>query len=59
MRMRKKKNLSSRMEACQANWITQPAALRGRWRDLFPTAREVRVEDASLWARRRQNRMCC
>jgi len=44
MRMRKKKNLHSRMEACRVNWIEEPAAYRGHWRDLCPTAREIRVE---------------
>ncbi len=44
MRMRKKKNLQPRMEACQALWITDPFAYKGRWRELFPQAREIRVE---------------
>ncbi|MBE6989638.1 MAG: tRNA (guanosine(46)-N7)-methyltransferase TrmB [Ruminococcaceae bacterium] len=44
MRMRKKKNLVPRMEAC-AHWLTEdPCAMRGRWRELMPAAREVRVE---------------
>ena len=44
MRMRKKKNLAPRMERC-ADWLIQdPAARRGRWRELMPQAREVRLE---------------
>lgn len=44
MRMRKKKNLIPRMEAC-ADWlITDPAALRGHWRQLMPEAKELRLE---------------
>ena len=44
MRMRKKKNLAPRMERC-AGWLIQdPAARRGRWRELMPQAREVRLE---------------
>ena len=31
MRMRKKKNLLPRMEACGALLIEDPRALRGRW----------------------------
>ena len=44
MRMRKKKNLLPRMEACGALLIEDPRALRGRWRELLPEARELRVE---------------
>ena len=44
MRMRKKKNLVPRMEACGALLIEDPRALRGRWRELLPEARELRVE---------------
>ena len=44
MRMRKKKNLAPRMEACGAYLIRDPFALRGRWRELMPEARELRVE---------------
>ena len=44
MRMRKKKNLQPRMEACRVNWIENPTEYKGRWRDLFPAAREIRVE---------------
>ena len=39
MRMRKKKNLAPRMEACGAYLIRDPFALRGRWRELMPEAR--------------------
>ena len=34
MRMRKMKNLDSRMEKCAALRITEPAALKGNWRSL-------------------------
>lgn len=44
MRMRKKKNLEPRMAACGAWLITDPYAQKGRWHDLMPTAKEVRVE---------------
>ena len=44
MRMRKKKNLAPRMEACGALLIEDSRALRGRWRELMPEARELRVE---------------
>lgn len=44
MRMRKKKNLVPRMEACDACWIRRPEQHRGRWRELMPGARELRVE---------------
>ena len=42
MRMRKKKNLLPRMEACGALLIEDPR--RGRWRELLPGAKELRVE---------------
>ena len=38
MRMRKKKNLHPRMEACQSRWITDPAAQKGHWQELYPQA---------------------
>jgi len=44
MRMRKKKNLAPRMEACERVWVRDPAALRGNWRSLMPGARELRLE---------------
>ena len=44
MRMRKKKNLQPRMEACRDCWIRQPETLRGRWRELMPEAKEIRLE---------------
>lgn len=44
MRMRKKKNLQPRMEACRDCWIRQPETLRGRWRELFPQAERLEVE---------------
>lgn len=44
MRMRKKPNLPARMERCAAMLIADPAATRGRWRELFPQARELWLE---------------
>ena len=44
MRMRKKKNLLPRMERCAELQIKDPIAHRGRWRELMPEARELRVE---------------
>lgn len=44
MRMRKKPNLSLRMERCEELLIRDPAAMRGRWRELRPAVREVRLE---------------
>ena len=44
MRMRKKKNLDSRMKACDALWIRKPEEYKGRWRELKPDAAMVRLE---------------
>ena len=44
MRMRKKPNLALRMERCAALLVPNPAELRGRWRELYPDAREIRLE---------------
>lgn len=44
MRMRKKPNLLPRMERCGEYLITDPEEHRGRWRELLPGARELRVE---------------
>ena len=44
MRMRKKKNLLPRMEACRACQVQDPFAMRGHWRELMPDARALRVE---------------
>ena len=44
MRMRKKKNLAPRMEACGMYLIKDPFSMRGRWRELMPAARALRVE---------------
>lgn len=44
MRMRKKKNLERRMENCADLWIKDPAAQRGKWRDLMPQAQGLRLE---------------
>lgn len=44
MRMRKKKNLSPRIEACGALLIHEPALERGRWRERKPDAARLRLE---------------
>lgn len=44
MRMRKKPNLIPRLEACGELVITDPKERKGRWRELMPSAREVRLE---------------
>lgn len=44
MRMRKKPNLSVRMERCSGMLISDPASMRGHWRELFPTAQAVWLE---------------
>lgn len=44
MRMRKKPNLQSRLERCAAVNVTEPEALRGRWRELLPGCVGLQVE---------------
>jgi len=44
MRMRKKPNLIPRMEACGGLIVAEPRERRGRWRELMPECREVRLE---------------
>lgn len=44
MRMRKKKNLIPRMERCGACLVEDPYTMAGKWRTLYPQARELRVE---------------
>lgn len=44
MRMRKKPNLGPRMEACSNIWIKEPETMKGRWRELYPEAKEIRLE---------------
>ena len=44
MRMRKMKNLESRMEACAAYRITKPEELKGNWRSLKEDATALWVE---------------
>lgn len=44
MRMRKKPNLVPRMERCASLLIREPEVRRGRWRELMPEARELRLE---------------
>lgn len=44
MRMRKKKNLDARMEACRELWVKEPAAHRGAWRAMKPDAARIRLE---------------
>ena len=42
MRMRKKKNLLPRMEACGTLLVRDPAAEKGRWRERKPDAARLR-----------------
>ena len=44
MRMRKKKNLVPRMDRCSDRLVQNPYDRRGKWRELMPQAREVRLE---------------
>ena len=44
MRMRKKKNLLPRMDACGALLVRDPAMERGRWRERKPGAVRLRLE---------------
>ena len=44
MRMRKKKNLTQRMEACGLLLVSDPAAEKGRWRARKPDAVRLRLE---------------
>ena len=44
MRMRKKKNLAPRMEACGGWLVADPFAQRGHWHELMPNAKEIRLE---------------
>ena len=44
MRMRKKANLDQRMERQSARLVERPGEYRGRWRELLPGCREVRLE---------------
>ena len=44
MRMRKKPNLSARMERCGRLLIRNPQEYQGRWRQLMPQAKELRLE---------------
>jgi len=44
MRMRKKKNLIPRMERCSAQLIQNPCDCQGKWRDLMPEAKVLRLE---------------
>lgn len=44
MRMRRRNNLAPRMAACEPIWVHEPEQMRGHWRELMPTCRELRVE---------------
>ena len=44
MRMRKKPNLGVRMERCTRVLISDPEEWKGKWRELMPQARELRLE---------------
>ena len=57
MRMRKKKNLAPRMEACGAYLIRDPFALRGRWRERSSWGQERNNRRRNYWQGRYRN--CC
>ena len=44
MRMRKKPNLGPRMERCAELLVTEPEALKGKWRDRLTPGCELRLE---------------
>lgn len=44
MRMRKRNNLTPRMEACSSIWLRDAKSLKGKWRELMPEAKEIRLE---------------
>ena len=44
MRMRKKPNLEPRMEKCAELLISEPAGLKGKWRESFPFAERICLE---------------
>lgn len=44
MRMRKRNNLAPRMEACSAIWVKNGTEYKGKWRELMPDAKELRLE---------------
>lgn len=44
MRMRKRRNLSPRMEKCAAVMLDSPEQYRGRWLERFPAFRHVQLE---------------
>ena len=44
MRMRRMKNLDSRMEACADYRIMEPASYKGKWRELMPECKALWVE---------------
>ena len=44
MRMRKKKNLEARLEACGELWVREPERLRGGWRSIRPGTGLLRLE---------------
>lgn len=44
MRMRKKKNLAPRMDRCGSFLIRDPYVRQGKWLELMPRAREIRLE---------------
>ena len=44
MRMRKKTNLTSRMEQCSRVLIEEPEQWKGKWRERFPEYSKIYVE---------------
>lgn len=44
MRMRKRNNLTPRMEACSSIWVKDGTLRKGKWLELMPEAKELRLE---------------
>jgi tRNA (guanine-N7-)-methyltransferase len=44
MRMRKKKNCNTRMEACEDIWIREPESVKGKWNEIFGNDNPVHLE---------------
>lgn len=44
MRMRKKKNLDVRFERCASVMVSDPRAVRGKWREKFGNDNPIRLE---------------
>ena len=44
MRMRKKKNCASRMEACADIWVREPQKNKGQWQRIFGNDKPIHIE---------------